>query len=168
MIVLGRIVGPFGIQGWVKVHPFGDDPLDWRKIREWHIAADPEAGDADWKPLKLRTLKAHGKGLIASFVELPDRNAAEAVDGFYLGAAREAMPAPGVDEYYWGDLVGLAVVNQAGVCLGKVNGLMSTGAHDVLQVQDGDLERLIPFVGAYIKDVDLAAAKLTVEWEADW
>ena len=168
MIVLGRIAAPFGIQGWVKIQPFGDDPLEWRKIRDWQIAADPESPDEAWKPLKLKALKAHGKGLVASFAELPDRNAAEAVDGFYLGASRESMPATGEDEYYWGDLVGLAVVNAAGVKLGTIIALLSTGAHDVLQVQDGETERLIPFVGAYVKDVDLAAGQVTVDWEADW
>ncbi len=168
MIVLGRIAAPFGIQGWVKIQPFGDDPLEWRKIREWHIAADAEAPDGEWSTLRLRSLKAHGKGLVASFVELPDRNAAEAVDGFYLGASREAMPATDEGEYYWGDLVGLEVFNEAGVKLGTVLALMSTGAHDVLQLQDGEDERLIPFVSAYVKDVDLSAGRITVEWEADW
>ncbi len=168
MIVLGRVAAPFGIQGWIKIQPFGDDPLEWRKIREWWIAADPESPPEAWKPLKLCALKAHGKGLVASFAEVPDRDAAEAVDGFYLGALREAMPATGDDEYYWGDLVGLAVVNQHGVKLGTVAALLSTGAHDVLQVQDGETERLIPFVGVYVTGVDLAAGLLTVEWEADW
>ena len=80
------------------------------------------------------------------------------------------MPAEG--EYYWGDLVGLDVVNEADEALGTVSGLLSTGAHDVLQVQSGEgkgaVERLIPFVAAYVLDVDLAARRIRVSWQKDW
>jgi 16S rRNA processing protein RimM len=80
------------------------------------------------------------------------------------------MPAEG--EYYWGDLVGLAVENEAGEALGAVAGLISTGAHDVLQVRDGEgeeaAERLIPFVAAYVLDVDLATRRIRVAWQKDW
>ena len=97
-----------------------------------------------------------------------DRNGAESVDGYYIAAPREALPKPDADEYYWADLVGLEVHNASGVVLGKVSGLMSTGAHDVLQVQDGDTERLIPFVASYVTAVDIDGGRINVEWEADW
>ena len=42
MIVLGRIVAPFGVQGWVRVHPFGDDPLSWKKMPQWWLGTDPD------------------------------------------------------------------------------------------------------------------------------
>lgn len=167
MIVLGRIVAPFGVGGWVRVHPFGDDPLSWKKMPQWWLGTDPDG--QDWAPYALKDCKAHGKGgLVASFAEVADRNAAEAVDGYYIAVPREALPKPGKDEYYWADLVGLQVRNGSEVLLGTVTGLLSTGAHDVLQVQDGDVERLIPFVASYVTDVDMAARRILVEWEADW
>lgn len=168
MIVLGRIVAPFGVQGWVRIHPFGDDPLSWRRMAHWWLSAEDGARDEYWKPFRLRSCRAHGKSLVASFEEVPDRNAAEAIAGHFVGAPREALPEPAKDEYYWGDLVGLEVVNEAGEALGSVSGLLSTGAHDVLHVQDGDTERLIPFVAAYVLEVDLAARTIRVAWEKDW
>jgi 16S rRNA processing protein RimM len=172
MIVLGRIVAPFGVQGWVKIHPFGDDPASWKQMPQLWLSATDDAPEASWKALTLSGLRLHGKGVVAAFDEVPDRNAAEAIDGFYLGAPRSALPRPEQDEYYWADLVGLDVVNEAGVALGRVGGLLSTGAHDVLQVReeaDGkEIERLIPFVAAYVLDVDLAARRIRVAWERDW
>lgn len=168
MIVLGRIVAPFGVQGWLKIHPFGDDPLSWRSMPNWWVATDPDAPAEVWSPRKLRGCRMHGKGLVATIEGVDDRNAAEAIEGWYIGAPREALPKPGADEYYWGDLVGLAVSNEAGEPLGTVSGLISTGAHDVLQVQEGDNERLIPFVAAYVLDVDLANRTIRVAWEKDW
>lgn len=172
MIVLGRIVAPFGVQGWVKVHPFGDDPAAWKKMPQWWLAEHDDAPPSQWKPVTLSGFRLHGKGLVAAFREVPDRNAAEAVDGFFIGAPREALPETADDEYYWGDLVGMSVVNEAGTALGSVASLISTGAHDVLQVREGEghdaVERLIPFVAAYVLDVSLDARQVRVAWEKDW
>ena len=168
MIVLGRIVAPFGVKGWVKVHPFGDDPLSWREMPQWWLADKAEAPDEAWQPVKLAGFREHGAGLIASFEGVTDRSGAEALQGRYIAAPREAMPGTSDDEYYWGDLVGLSVVNQSGESLGTVETLMSTGAHDVLQVRDGDEERLIPFVAAYVLNVDLPSRTIRVDWQKDW
>lgn len=170
MIVLGRILAPFGVLGWVKVRPFGDDPLEWRRMPQWWLGRDADAGDRPdaWVPYTLAGCKVHGKGIVAAFKDVDDRSAAEALEGAYIAVPREALPKTGKDEYYWGDLIGLAVVNAQGVALGAVTGLIETGAHDVLQVAEGEHERLIPFVAAYVKNVDVPRKRIVVEWEADW
>lgn len=168
MIVLGRIVAPFGVQGWIKIHPFGDDPTEWRKLPQWWLCADDNAPDEQWTPYTLKACRAHGKGLVAALGEVQDRNTAEAVDGYFIGAPRDALPKPAENEYYWGDLVGLEVINESERSLGIVESLLSTGAHDVLQVKDGKVERLIPFVAAYVLDVDLAVRRIRVAWGEDW
>ena len=168
MIVLGRIVAPYGVKGWVKVHPFGDDPQSWRKMSQWWLSADDQAPDEQWQAHGLINCRLHGGSVVAQLEGADDRNAAEALNGLYIAAPREALPSPADDEYYWADLIGLTVENTAGIVLGTVDSLISTGAHDVLQVQDGEQQRLIPFVAAYVQDVDLAARRIRVAWEADW
>jgi len=81
---------------------------------------------------------------------------------------RAALPAPAPGEFYWADLVGLEVVNAAGEALGRVQGVFSTGANDVLRVGAGKGERLLPFVAAVVKKVDLAARRIEVDWGLDW
>lgn len=169
MVVLGRIVAPYGLNGGLKIQPYGDDPLAWRKMPQWWLGKNPDSQQAgDWQAFGLQSLRAQGKGLVVALEGVADRTAAEAIDGWFVAAPREALPAPAKDEYYWADLVGLAVIGNAGVALGKVRGLLETGVHAVLDVVDGETERLIPFVGVYIKDVDLAAGEIRVDWEADW
>ncbi len=170
IMVLGRIVAPFGVKGWLKIHPFGDDPLSWAEMPQWWIAADADAPLPDWKPLTLRVCKEHGTALVVSFDEITDRTPAEALKGWFIGAPREAMPETAEDEYYWDDLIGLSVENLAGEALGVVHGLLSTGAHDVLRVRDDGRqeERLIPFVPAYVAEVDIPAARIRVDWHKDW
>lgn len=167
-MVLGRIVAPFSVKGWVRIAPFGDDPLSWGEMPKWWIAPTAETPDEAWHCVSVRECRSHGDGLIARFDECVDRNGAEALKGWFVAAPREAMPAPAEDEFYWGDLIGLRVENLAGESLGVVQGLLSTGAHDVLRVVEDDGERLIPFVAAYAVSVDLAKRVIRVDWQKDW
>ena len=165
IVVLGRLADPYGIQGWLRLHPYGDDPLAWAKMPVWWIG--PEGGP--WRKVRLKSLKSHGNGIVVLLDAAPDRTAAEGLKGLLVGAPRELLPVPADDEYYWADLVGLAVVNGAGEALGKVAGLIETGASDVLRVLGDDgVERLLPFVDAVVLDVDREAGVIRVEWGADW
>lgn len=167
--MLGRIVAPFGVNGWLKVHPFGDDPLSWRTMPTlWISPRDDAQGIDDWTPCKARGIRAQGKSIVLALDGVLDRTAAEGISGWYLAAPRDALPKPAKDEYYWADLVGLEVVNTAGIALGTVENLLETGAHAVLVVRAGETERLIPFVSAYVLDVIPHSRQIQVSWEADW
>jgi len=166
MIVLGRVGEPYGIKGWVRIQPFGDDPLSWRKIPEWYLAA---AEDGDWQAYQLLKLETHGNGLVAHLAGVDDRDAAESLRGFLLAAPREALPATAKDEFYWADLLGMRVETLAAEELGTVAGLLETGAHDVLRVEDGaGQERLLPFVSAIVREVDPEKRLIRVDWSPDW
>lgn len=168
MIVLGRIVAPFGIKGWVRIAPFGDDPESWAEMPQWWIAPTEDTPADKWQSVELSACKTHGPGLIASFVEAPSRNVAEELKGWFIAAPREMLPDPGEDTWYWGDLTGLAVINRKNEALGEVANLISTGPHDVLCVKDEKTERLIPFVATYVIEVDEEARRITVDWNKDW
>jgi 16S rRNA processing protein RimM len=168
MLVLGRVGAPFGVQGWVRVHPFADDPKAWASVPAWFLAPDPDLAPDGWRQVRLEQARLHGDGLIAKFADVTGRSAAEAIDGLYVGLPRESMPEPATDEYYWSDLVGLEVINQHGQSLGRVAGLIDTGANEVLRVQEGNTERLLPFIAAVVREVRVEAGTIRVDWEADW
>ncbi|MBM3392233.1 MAG: ribosome maturation factor RimM [Betaproteobacteria bacterium] len=169
MIVLGRISAPYGILGWVKVQLFGDDLRSLSEMPRWWLAAEENAADAAWQAKVLAECKPHGKGLVARFEGVGDRNAALRLTGMYLGAPREALPKPEQNEYYWADLIGLEVVNESGEHLGRVAELVRAGAHEVLDVRgESGTRQLMPFVAAVVKEVDVAAGWIRVDWGADW
>jgi 16S rRNA processing protein RimM len=168
MIVLGRIVAPFGVQGWVRVHPFGDDPESWRKMPQWWLSTDAEAPADRWQMRGLEAVKLHGDGVVAKLAGIDDRDASEALGSCYFGAPREALPAPTPNEYYWADLVGLAVRNLQDQQLGRVESLIETGANQVLVVVDGERQRLLPFVEHVVTMVDVAGGLVRVDWDGDW
>lgn len=167
-IVLGKIVGAYGVQGWVRVHPFADDPSSWGRMATWQLGQEAEPPET-WREVVPKRSKLQSDGLLVQLEGVTDRSAAEALKGFLIGASREALPAPGKDEYYWADLIGLDVVNGRDERLGAVKELIESAASDVLVVvADDGTERLLPFVNAVVLDVDVAAKRIRVEWEADW
>lgn len=168
MIVLGRIVAPFGVQGWLRVHPFGDDPEAWRSMPQWWLSTDVDAPPENWMVRELVAVKLHGDGVVVKLAGIDDRDASEALGSCYFGAPREALPLPAPDEYYWTDLIGLAVLNMQGQSLGRVKSLIETGAHQVLVVVDGEHERLLPFVEHVVKAVDVPVGTIRVDWDSDW
>jgi 16S rRNA processing protein RimM len=173
IVVLGKIVGPYGLRGAVRVHPFADDPQDWAKLPGWWVGREGDAPEA-WRLTPLKSCKLHGDTLIAELECLPDRNASEKAHGMLVGAPRAVLPAAGKDEYYWADLIGLQVFNTHDEPLGEVLGLIATSANDVLRVgstegaEEKARERLLPFVAAVVLDVDLQQRRMRVDWEADW
>ena len=168
IVVLGKIVGPYGLRGAVKVHPFADDPLVWAKLPYWWCGQEGMAPEL-WRPTRVLRCKAYGEQLVAELECLADRNASEAAHGVLVGVPRAALPPAAKDEYYWADLIGLEVRNTGDRLLGRVLGLIETPANAVLRVGDGEKdEQLLPFVAAVVLDVDLAAKTVRVDWEADW
>lgn len=174
MIVLGRVTAPYGVAGWVRVRPFGDDPLGWRTIPQWWLSADPDASPDVWRGVKQLGCRLHGDGLVVQFEGANDRNAAESLKGLFIGVPRDALPKTRKDEYYWTDLIGLPVVNSQGDSLGVVESLIESGANTVLQLRDAEgVERLIPFTAQVVKKVQVrnpgeGDVGIAVEWGRDW
>ncbi len=170
MIVLGRVLAPYGVRGWLKIRPFGDDPAAWREMPQWWLGA--EADGDHWQSFAPEGLRQHGAAWIAKLVGIDDRDAAEGLAGRFVGAPREELPGNDGDEYYWADLIGLDVVNEQGESLGSIDSLVETGAHQVLVVKDGNsgevIERLLPFVAQVVKGVDLTGGRVVVAWGKDW
>ena len=168
IVILGKIVGPHGLQGAVRVHPFADDPQIWSKLPIWWVGRE-EVDPASWQQARLFRCRLQADHLVAELDCFADRNAAEAAHGLFVGVPRTALPATAVNEYYWADLIGLEVRNTSDQVLGRVLGLIETPANAVVRVGDGERdEQLLPFVAAVVLDVDLAAKTVRVDWEADW
>ena len=167
-VVLGRILGPYGVQGWLKINPFTTEHGTLLGYPEWWIR--PRGGSGVWREMALESGREHGSTLVARLAGIADREAAVLLKGADIGVPRTALPAVAKDEIYTSDLVGMAVVNRQGVALGSVMSVQDYGAHPVLRVADAALamERLIPFVAAYVDGVDQVAGRIEVDWQPDY
>jgi 16S rRNA processing protein RimM len=173
-IEVGRIADAWGIKGWFKVLPHSASPEALFSSKRWYLQPS-ERGAKTFSGtvlLRVREAKEHSDTIVASAQDVDDRGAAEALKGARIFVARSSFPTAGTDEYYWVDLIGLEVVNREGAGLGTVRELLSTGPQTVLVIeyfeQGKVLERMIPFVSVYVDSVDLAARRITVDWQADY
>ena len=163
MIVVGKIAGVFGVKGWCKIFSHTSPRKNILQYSPWYLKRNGE-----WQPVKLLNGRTQGKGIVAQLHGVTDRNAAEALRETEIAIKPAQLPVLEKDEYYWSDLIGLAVTTVEGVALGKVTEMMETGANDVLIV-NGDRERLIPFLQKdVVTEVDIEAGTLTVDWDPEF
>ena len=153
---MGRVAGSYGVRGWVKVAPEGGAEAGLAAAKEWWI------GEAAYE---VSGAKIHGATIVAKLAGIETREQALALKGSRVALPRAALPDVQDGRYYLADLLGLEVVNERGEVLGAVTRTYSNGAHDVIETSAG---RLIPWVAAVVKQVDLAARRVQVEWGADW
>jgi 16S rRNA processing protein RimM len=173
-IEVGRIADAWGVKGWFKVLAHSADPQALFSSTRWYLQPS-ERGAKTFSGtvlLRVRETKEHSDTMVARADGVEDRSGAEALKGARIFIPRSSFPTAQGDEYYWIDLIGLEVVNREGVLLGTVTELMATGPQTVLVVgyeQEGKAqERMVPFVAAYVDGVDLAARRITVDWQPDY
>ena len=163
MVVMGKVVAAQGLQGWLKIQVFTDYLDSLLDFTTWYVG-----DEGAWQRMQVTEASVHGKVLIAKLRGIADRTAAEKYKGLLVAVLREQLPPTEADEYYWSDLVGLAVEGQSGDKLGVVDSLLATGANDVLVVKGGQGELLIPFITSVVLEVDMASKRIRVNWEADY
>lgn len=167
---VGYVSGPFGVTGSIRVTPFSTDADALLSVKTWWLDK-PSLG-----PVKVRTAKLHGGDVVAQLAGLVGRDPAEALKGAAVSIPRSQFPALPADEFYWSDLIGLDVVNLEGDALGAVTDMMDNGAQSILRItplpvagsEEKQSERLIPYVDQFVKTVDLAGKKITVDWGLDY
>lgn len=162
MIVLGRISAPFGVRGWVKIQLFTQNPEHLLGRPTWSLGRDDS-----WREINVIEAQAHGNSLIAELAGIESREAAAQLKGMQVAVERASLPPAEENEFYWADLIGLAVRNRQGEVYGEIAEMLATGANDVMVVR-GERERLIPFVGHVVDSVDLKARSVIVDWPADF
>lgn len=157
LICVGAIAGAYGVRGEARVKSFCAEPAD--------IASySPLLSEDGARSFTLRVTRPLKGAFAARLGGVSTREEAEALKGVRLCVAREKMPAPPDDEFYYADLVGLEAVDMGGAVLGRVARVEDYGAGDFLEISltEGGL-MLIPFTREAAPTVDLAAKRIVVE-----
>ena len=164
LVVMGRVVAPYGVFGWLKVVPDTEEFDGLLDYKTWWIGKDDH-----WRELKVESAKIHNDVLVVKLQGIDDRDAAVACKTKQIAVPRASLPKLKGEEYYWSDLIGLSVKNQQGVDFGKISDVFATGANDVIVAKsDTGQERLIPYIAQVILAVDLNAKSMLVDWDADF
>jgi len=125
-VTLAAIAGAHGVRGEVRLKLFGEGA---EALRAFSVF---EAGG---RKLTLRSVRPANQGAVATFAEVNDRSAAEALRGTLLTVPRSALPPLGEGEYYHHDLLGLPCVSTDGTAIGHVAAIENFGAGDILEIE---------------------------------
>jgi len=170
IVVMGQVLLPYGVKGWLRVRPHTEEPEGLLQFRSWWLR--PAAG-GNWREVEPLGGRLHSDTLLVQLAGIESPEAALALKGCDVGVSRSRLPRARAGEIYQADLVGLEVVNRAGVVLGRVVEVADFGAHPLLRVtRPGPAatqeERLIPYVAAVVDAVDLPERRIVVDWGEDY
>jgi 16S rRNA processing protein RimM len=155
-LAIGKVRRPHGVTGDVLVEVYTDFP---ERLQAKTIIY---AGEKH-HPLTIRRQRNHNDGILLAFdgFTTPEQVRRFRNQVLYIAAAEASVLPEG--EFYYHELVGLSVVDEAGEHLGKVTEIMQTGANDVYVVtNDSEREILLPAIAEVILEVDLVARKMKV------
>jgi 16S rRNA processing protein RimM len=169
LIVVGKIYSVHGVRGEVKVYSFTDPIKNLLDYKTWTLKREGTV----LKQVELVSGRGNDKFLVAKLKGLDDREEARLLAGCEICVPRHLFPDLADGEYYWYQLEGLKVIDQAGQLLGKIDHLLETGANDVIVVKPcagslDDRERLLPYTEQCVLSIDLSAGEMRVDWDADF
>jgi 16S rRNA processing protein RimM len=160
LVVMGQVIAPFGIKGWLRIRAFTDEVDSLAAYSQWWLQLE-----SGWKMFRLEDAGTGNKGMTALLADIADRTAAQALRNAPIAVSRSDLPALGKDEFYWADLLGFDVETPEREKLGVLQGLLETSAADVLVVK-GEREHLIP--AALIVEVDMNGKTIRADWGLDY
>lgn len=166
-ILVGRVGGVYGVRGWLKIDSYTRPKENIFTYSPWLVRVD-----SGWQKVEIEEFQQRGSGrLLVKMVGIDTPEQAREYTGRDIAVVQEQFPALTEGEFYWHDLIGLEVINQDQVNLGKISEIFETGANDVLVVKktgDKITKTLIPLVmDVFVKKVDLIAKTMLVEWQSE-
>jgi 16S rRNA processing protein RimM len=153
-VAVGRVLGPWGLRGDVKVEPLTDFP------QRFAAGGRVCAGGVSYVIERGRWQRGH---VFLKLAGIDSANAAEALRQQLLEVPEDELRPLGEGQYYHFQILGLEVRTTAGEVLGRVEQIISTGSNDVFVVRGPRGEVLIPAVDDVVKSVDPAAGRIEVE-----
>ena len=165
MVVLGRLGGPWGVKGWLKVESYTDPPAALLDYRLWHVAA---AGGR-WETVRLVGGRPQGAGrtLVVELEGIATPEAARAWGQREVATPRSQLPPTRAGEYYWDDLPGCSVTTLTGRNLGVISHFHAFPANPVMVVREGGAEHWVPLTPRHLKQVDVQARRVVVDWDPE-
>jgi 16S rRNA processing protein RimM len=159
LVCIGVGVRAHGIRGEVRVSILSELPGRIKKgmTLEWRRSGH------DTYVLNVSGVRERTEKVFLRFQEIPDRTAAETLNGGKLWGAGDTAPDLEEDAYFHHQILGLDVVDEDGNSLGELVAVMEMGAHDNYEIRQPDgTTFLLPAVAEFILDVDLDAGRMVV------
>ena len=161
-LLVGKINGFFGLQGWVKVFSYTNPRTNILNYAPWSIKVD-----GNFQSIDITSGREQSKTIVAHIKGIDNREDSQKFIGQDIYINKEQLPELTQGEYYWHELIGFDVINKDEERLGTVDYFVETGANDVLVVK-GKKEYWIPYIEPFLVSIDSKNNKILVDWDKDF
>lgn len=158
LIPVGKIIGTHGIKGLLKVFSYSGNINSLQSAETAFL----KGKDGTLCEYAVKSVAAHAGGFILGLDEFSDINQVLSMKGSEVCLKRSQLPVPDEDEYYWRDLIGLAVHTDQGLELGTLVDIFETGSSDIYVVRGSSKEYLIPAIADVIAHIDIPGKKMII------
>ncbi|MEW5722019.1 MAG: ribosome maturation factor RimM [Thermodesulfobacteriota bacterium] len=159
LVVIGQVTRPHGVRGEVRVVPYTHSAASFDLFDQVYVRRRDR-----WEGiLRISGVRPHKSLILLNFKGITTRDQAAELSSALLLVRREWLPEPEEGEYYWTDLIGLAVFDRQGGPLGRVEAILPTGGGEVLVLKAEGRELLLPFNEDSILEVDLDGGRLVAD-----
>lgn len=155
LVVLGRVTGPHGIRGEVRVQCLAESPRVFGEMQRLFLLPLPNApAPAAPEPCAVEDLRPHQGRLLLKLQGVDTRDAAQELRGREIAAPASDLPAPSEREVYLHQLEGLPVLLADGTRLGRVAGFLA-GPTEIWRIETPDgREILFPAAQPFVLSID--------------
>lgn len=164
LVAIGKIVKTFGVRGEVKVLSLTDVPGRFESLTQVLL----EAPSGKTLPAAVTSRREDRDGFVLGFDALTSPEEAAAFRGGYVKIPRAQSPSLPEGQFFEYDLIGMAVRDESGEDLGRIEDIMDTAATHVFVVRKDGRERLIPAARQVVSAVDVAGRTMTVRRGEGW
>jgi len=157
-IRVGKIVKGFGIKGEVKVKIFTDFPEKRFKSKKI-LYIERETGFLD---VVIESVRYHQEHALIKFVGYPDLTSVEHLAQSDIYVDRSSIDTK--ENVYYFQLMNMEVIDENDKVIGIVSDVMETAAHAVIRIKTEGKDILIPYVDAFILDVNDKKNQIKIKW----
>jgi len=160
---VGRLLKAHGLKGAIKLELYTDDPALRFVPGSVYTLQVPDESPWLGKTVTLNELKWYNDQAVVFLDGIDDRDAAESLVKAILWVDEDQDSRP-VEEDAWYDyqLIGLTV-RRNGHAVGTISRVDHFPSQDLLIVDTGDAEVLVPFVKAIVTGVDIEAGTMDID-----
>jgi len=158
LLPIGKVLGPHGIKGQVRVLPYSGESTSITSLRTVLLRAPGGPYDS----YEIAGAVEHKKHVLVTLKGFDNINQVLSLSGREVYVRRDQFPELPEDEFYWCDLLGLDVQTEDGETLGELVDIFETGSNDVYVVKAGDREILIPATDEVVLAVNLDDKKMII------
>lgn len=157
-VLVGRVGRPHGVRGELTVQVESDNP---RRFEPGSVMI-AELSSGGSRHLMVEASRPHRGGVVLRFAGVADRQAAQGLSGAKLTVSRQEIPPAPQGEVYHFELIGCRCSDRHSGDLGEVVDVVEDGGGLLLVVSGPQGVVPIPFVQAFIDELNLDSATLRV------